>query len=51
MTISSDECINLIPEKQMLSDFLQGQSNNEVEIGALPYILVINSLGSSIKSS
>ena len=50
MTISSDEGINLIPEKQMLSDFLQDESNNEVEIGALPYILVISSLGSSFKS-
>ena len=50
MTISSDEGINLIPEKQMLSDFLQDESNNEVEISALPYILVISSLGSSFKS-
>ena len=50
MTISSEEGINLIPKKQMLNDFLEDESNKEVEIESLPYILILSSLGSSFNS-
>ena len=34
----------------MLNDFLEDESNKEVEIESLPYILILSSLGSSFNS-
>ena len=49
MTILSEEGINLIPEKQLLDDFLKDEINSEVEIGSLPFVLMLSSLGSSFE--
>jgi hypothetical protein len=49
MTILSEEGINLIPEKQLLDDFLKDEINSEVEIGSLPFVLMLSSIGSSFE--
>ena len=50
MTILSKEGLNIIPDKQVLNDFLVDEKNKEIGLEQLPTILMISRLGESLDS-
>ena len=50
MTILSKEGLNIIPDKQVLNDFLVDEKNKEIGLEQLPAILMISRLGESLDS-
>ena len=50
MTILSKEGLNIIPDKQVLNDFLVDEKNKEIGLEELPTILMISKLGESLDS-